>query len=1245
MNYLFENLGDERFQELCQCIINTQFSNTQCFPVGQPDGGRDGLAYIGNKGESTVFQVKFSRDGNNVSNIYEWLSSTIKKELPKIKFLAERRNAKAYYLITNVKGSSHLDNGTIDKIKHFLDETIPIPAFCWWRDDLSRFLDTYPLLKWSFCDILNGQDILNYNVFQNLEEKKEKRESVLRAYLQDQYDLDCEVKFKQIELQNNIFDLFVDVPIIPKEEIRNLSRNEVKSNVFQCIRAWHIHSKYELDKVDEECTGAVDYLLSLNKYVKSSKLVVEGGPGQGKSTITQYICQVHRARLLNRKWEIEKIPIKVRNMPLQIPFKIDLRDFASWLNRQNPYSNIVNDNYFERRWQESFESFLIAHIFYHSKIEDFEMSDFFAIGKRAAVLIVLDGFDEIADTKLRNKVVEAIQKGYSRLSSNLLSLQFIITSRPAAFANSNSFPIIEYPHFELSDIKDSTTKEYLEKWIHSKRMTEREAHSIRKLVEEKLKLPHLKELAKSPMQLAILISLLNTRGESLPNKRTSLYDSYIDLFFNRESEKNADIRDQRDLIINIHRYLAWVLHSEAETLKNNGRIEIQRLKNKLNTYLKSEGHPIDLADKLFSVMHERVCALVSRVQGTFEFEVQPLREYFCAKYLYDTAPYCPAGTEKNGTKPDRFEALAKNYYWHNVLRFFAGCFDRGELPMLIFKLKEIQSDPILKYTSFPRYITAQLLSDWVFSQYPKLFQNAIEIILDGINIGAVLSEGYRAKKNTIVLPINCGKQELVNQCMACLKKFPTEDYAKELINIIVNNNESCVKEWKEYCLNLSGEKLTQWFKYGYNLGILCKLSYNEIDEILAIDSNKDCKKLILLINSNQFNYINTRPQHKQLLLENILNGNVFFIDRRGNNSPIYQLYKLLCIQYNGRLYQDTLYDVNMPYESFFYDQRIIMNLDEEENQNNIPIVDPLDEKIINILGNCKSVFSMPIEQWRISILPWDIVVEETRKIFGDSILLYEYAVLSAGIKSQTQKFSEFNNLEDSKQSLCKRIRYARLKSGNVSYWKNILSQSDNKYLALLVLLVWGTAKTIIELLPTIDQLYNILSEANQDKLIESLEKLGWLSSMSMTKEQHAYLRSELNISDKCKLILFLRMKYEDRIEYIDVFFQFYNGNDLKILSLKLNYLIQNIRQAANISILLPEIKRIYLKMNSPLNFYLNRRRHNITLDYESAKIIMSDCHSYPRILCSIAEEICHDYAIKNTKAVGKIAADDDWFEY
>ena len=81
-------------------------------------------------------------------------------------------------------------------------------------------------------------------------------------------------------------------------------------------------------------------------------------------------------------------------------------------------------------------------------------------------------------------------------------------------------------------------------------------------------------------------------------------------------------------------------------------------------------------------MVERVVALVSRIQGTFEFEVQPLRKYFAARHLYDTAPYSPPGNEKNGTKPERFDALAVNFYWLNVTQFFCGCFSRGELSSL-----------------------------------------------------------------------------------------------------------------------------------------------------------------------------------------------------------------------------------------------------------------------------------------------------------------------------------------------------------------------------------------------------------------------------------------------------------------------------------------------------------------------------------------------------------------------------------
>ena len=47
-------------------------------------------------------------------------------------------------------------------------------------------------------------------------------------------------------------------------------------------------------------------------------------------------------------------------------------------------------------------------------------------------------------------------------------------------------------------------------------------------------------------------------------KRTTLYEEYMKLFFNREAEKSAIVRDHRELLLSIHGVLAWVLHTQAE---------------------------------------------------------------------------------------------------------------------------------------------------------------------------------------------------------------------------------------------------------------------------------------------------------------------------------------------------------------------------------------------------------------------------------------------------------------------------------------------------------------------------------------------------------------------------------------------------------------------------------------------------------------------------------------------------------
>ena len=188
-------------------------------------------------------------------------------------------------------------------------------------------------------------------------------------------------------------------------------------------------------------------------------------------------------------------------------------------------------------------------------------------------------------------------------------------------------------------------------------------------------------------------------------------------------------------------------------------------------------------------MVERIMALVSRVEGTYEFEVQTLREYFTARYLYDTAPYSPIGNEKSGTLPDPFDAIARNFYWLNVTRFYAGCYTKGELPSLIDRLQELIEEEGYCLISHPRVLAATLLSDWLFKQHPKSVRVVVELILDGLGLRYVLPSNSRriGSGNPLVLPKGCGQEELIKHCFKILGDAPPKDYALDVIDLLKAN--------------------------------------------------------------------------------------------------------------------------------------------------------------------------------------------------------------------------------------------------------------------------------------------------------------------------------------------------------------------------------------------------------------------------------------------------------------------------
>lgn len=771
MDYILENLGPEKFQEICHSLLARAFPKTQCFPVGQRDGGRDAISYLAGDEHTgfMVYQVKFVRNPRAEKAPHEWLKSVIAEEAPKVKKLIPK-GAKGYFLLTNIPGTAYPDSGSIDVVQQILNDHLEIPSQCWWRDDLNRRLDDSWNIKWAYPEILTGPDILRYIIENGLSEDAERRTSAVRAFIRDQFDREIEVRFKQVELQNKLLDLFIDVPVDLRTSLspRQLRRQEAAAlyAIAKEIPNNNSHS------VQTQNIGAASFLLHPLTQQHLNRVVIEGAPGQGKSTVTQYICQIHRSRILNEWLDDPRIPKEHRENPVRLPFKIDCRDFSSWLSRLNPFS-AEDDTNLPDDWQKSLESFLATQVRHHSGGAIFSVSDLHAVIKLSAVLLIFDGLDEVADISRRSEVIEHISKGANRLQEISVSVQTLVTSRPAAFANSPGLPEDSFRYFHLQSIDRPLIDQYAGKWLKARRLEGKEASDVLKILKDKLDQPHLKELARNPMQLAILLSLIQTRGGSLPDKRTALYDTYVELFFNRESEKSTIVRDHRDLLIDIHRYLAWVLHAEAQTKQNrgSGSVSTERLRQLVEGYLKEEGHDCTLAQQLFTGMVERVVALVSRVEGTYEFEVQPLREYFAARHLYNTAPYSPPGGEQRGTLPERFDALCRDFFWLNVTRFYAGCYSKGELPSLVDRLEDLSSASGYRSTSHPQFLAATLLADWVFAQHPRSMKQVVSLILDGIGLHFVTSRGSRNRRDSVlVLPKQSGNEELLDRCFDLLRK-------------------------------------------------------------------------------------------------------------------------------------------------------------------------------------------------------------------------------------------------------------------------------------------------------------------------------------------------------------------------------------------------------------------------------------------------------------------------------------------
>ena len=1264
MDYQFENLGPERFQQFCQSLLINTFPQFQCLPVGQPDGGRDAIAYYQSlePDKFIVFQVKFVRKPLAEKEPHKWLIDVIEKEAPKVKQLIPK-GAEQYYLLTNVPGTSHLDAGSIDTVNGILNSLIDIPSTCWWRDDLNRQLDNAWDLKWAYPEIMTGIDMLRYIIQSRLSEGQERRTSAIKAFIRDQYEIDQEVRFKQIDLQNKLLDLFIDVPVALRQNYANERQRRLHLYVIRSILST---IEAELQPSDEypnrrnnDNIRAATMLLHPLAQEHIPYSVIEGAPGQGKSTIAQYICQVHRMRILGETSMIEQIPLYHKGTPARLPFKVDLRDLATWLNMQDPFS--TEDTVEKPKdWHKSLESFLAAQVRHHSGGFEFSVVDLHEIAKLSPILLVFDGLDEVADISKRREVISEIITGVNRLRESAKSLQVIVTSRPAAFANSPGFPEKEFPHYELTSITRTLINGYTEKWIKARRLDSRDSANVKRILKEKLDQPHLRDLARNPMQLAILLSLIHTRGTSLPDKRTALYDSYVDLFFNREAEKNLVVREYRNLLIDIHQYLAWILHSESERENSRGSISSERLQKLIYQYLEAEEQDVSIADALFTGVLERVVAIVSRVEGTYEFEVQPLREYFAARYLYETAPYSPTGCEYCGTKPDRFDAIARNFYWFNVTRFYAGCYSKGELPSLVDRIEELTKEEGYKHINHPRILAATLLSDWVFSQHPKSMKKIVSIILNDLGLRYILDSQslYRRRvTETLVLPLNCGRNELLDKCFEVLETTPPDDYALEVINLIRANSKAVdIKQrWEKRLLENEGTKRTKWMQYGLFLGLLPRCEQPFLEAILA-DAPLERERLLFLFEANKIHFIEAAKERLDIVINSILEREIVVHQHQhvrsllGAFAQIFNPYQYM-IPYQ--------FSNSMPLSEMR--KRFFGTIPFDIDKEGLSDVISSSEHPLSRCAKAVQVFEKesfrPVKEWISKLSPWDVLVENLRTDFGDKWGIFYIANIASGIKSRHETCKDFSDLFDHSRSLCRRTRYARLRAGNSVWWGKQLESARNEIelmFALLVLLSWGSSQTLVKLLDVIDS------------SLSHLSKESWLTLAYTVKEATTMAKDQMNIntipidvesvpqtiSEKTIAIIEPRIHIKNGLALYSKFLSDYQGNDPVVLErcqkLAVQLLLRTeVKNDPNIwqhhlSIIRRSYRQKVISDSYTLQFVLSQNVRE-SLSVEISQEIAGHPEEYPSYLVNLAEEKCREFVASKITPVAVSARKEGWF--
>lgn len=813
MKYYFDQLDNPtRFQRLINGILVGWFgADARLTPLLGPDGGADGEIAPRNphmefrrdsmasrpsdlgrqppRPGRYLFQVKFHRTSEQ-KNTY--LRSKVVSEFRNalrddILHRSDRDDVDYFVLVTNVSASKK----AIDRVERIREELRPtrrrLHADVWWGERVTTELDWSFGLWRSFPELFPGHR--PPTLAEASSQSPEGLARTLRLAVSHQHTRDTRVKFRQLELEQELLSLFVDVDVqFPvDDDIRRPSNLRAR------------RSGYGDDPMPRNRLSTLGTLgrrhsalqLLINDSICARRILLEGGPGQGKSTVTQMAAQVYREVLLGRQDSVRRDPTWGRLCRLRTPIRVELKEFASWLSESSG---------------GTFEQYIAHIISQDSGGSSISVTDLQSIVEGSALILFLDGLDEIANDGSRDEVLDCILDTVARFEDVLaVDLRVVLTTRPPAVVGRWN-KLEGFTRVALTPMSPTRIDDYLDRWLHAQIETDDERRRIRKSFNVRRHDSHLEALARNPMQLSVLLQFIHLKGEAFPDRRAELYRDYFQIVVDRDVEKSPELAEHRELVEGLHSFLGFYIHGITE-MDHGGRTlnrrEIVRLAAR---WLESESRSRELADQFFSLGEERFGLIVARSgvgQSTsYGFEVQPIQEYFAASYISNRLI--------DANAHDVFQLLIHRSHWGEVALFLAGLRRPNEKADLVARAKAAD-DELLGHTHQHggKAVVLQLLREGVLTQPDHVLREAMKFVFEVLTLPALRM--HRTPHSLVHALSILGKRhggrathEKIIQVAQALSE--SEDY--QLLQI-VHRLAVAVLPAEQYCQLVSGHAGTQ----------------------------------------------------------------------------------------------------------------------------------------------------------------------------------------------------------------------------------------------------------------------------------------------------------------------------------------------------------------------------------------------------------------------------------------------------